>query len=79
MTVPGQLKPFQVEDYEGSIMCEGVLRPSTSAVAAATWQMLNTAAIAITTTGALAVDLTALWAGAGNSFICTNLILTSMN
>lgn len=64
----------------GTVMGQGRLELSTSATASVIWQLANTgAAINVTTTGALVVNCTALWNGAGNSFTCTNLVITSMN
>jgi hypothetical protein len=64
----------------GTVMGQGRLELSTSATASANWQLVNTgAAIGVTTTGALAVNLTALWGGAGNSFTCTNLTIEAVN
>ena len=63
----------------GPVMCQGRLNLATSATAGVTWTPVNTAATAVTTTGTLAVDITCLWSGNGDTFACTNLILTSMN
>jgi hypothetical protein len=64
----------------GTVMGQGQLGLSTSAVARTVWQLVNTgAAINVTTTGTLAVNLTALWSNAGQDMTCTNFVLTAVN
>jgi hypothetical protein len=47
----------------------------------AIWDLVATATVAVTTTGTLAFDLTALWgtANVNNTVTCTNLSIQGLN